>query len=94
MSKAKVSRCSACGEGKPASEFTPSAQAKDGCASRCRPCNAAYIREYRARTETPEKRAERNRKARERYAEARLELAWFRENFPGLARKKPWLDGD
>lgn len=87
----KTSRCTACGEVKPASEFTPSSQTKDGCTPRCRPCNAAYMREWRARTETPEKRAERNRRARERYTEERLELAWFREKFPGLARKKPWL---
>lgn len=86
-----VSRCFACGEVKPASEFTRNRRMKDGCASRCRRCQAAYMREYRARTDTPEKRAERNRLSRERSALDRLELLWFRERFPGLAQKKPWL---
>ena len=50
------------------------------------------MRKWRSNTETPEQREARNQRQRQRYAEERRELAWFRDKFPGLASKKPWLD--
>jgi hypothetical protein len=86
-----VKKCPKCGETKAFSEFSRHRSAKDGLQSRCKKCNAAWLRQHRA--ENPEYWLEWNRrykaknhaklrtKANARYAadpvgQARKHLGW------------------
>lgn len=53
--------CTRCGETKPRDEFYKSRSAKDGLGSRCRACQAAYVKEWRAANR------ERDRETRKAY---------------------------
>lgn len=92
MSSTRLKQCYRCKQLKPVTDFSPNRNLKSGYASNCKPCTNAYKRHYHANVESAELREARLRKVQERDADVRAELEWFREKFPGLARKKPWLD--
>lgn len=92
MSSTRLKQCYRCKLLKPVTDFSPNRNLRGGYASNCKPCTAAYKRHYHANVESAERREARLRRERERDAEDRAELEWFRARFPRLARKKPWLD--
>lgn len=79
----KTKTCNTCGVEKPLTEFHKNGRAKDGHLGTCKQCVSKYQRErYAAKGNTL------RRARRDRYAEVKAELAWYREHFP--QRGKPW----
>lgn len=56
MSYRKTKVCSKCGENKPLSEYYKAKTNKDGLETYCKACKAAQRREWRRRTDSPERR--------------------------------------
>lgn len=66
-----IKRCTACGDEKPLTDFSPWKWSPDGLRPQCKECRAAYQREYRARTR--EERAAYDRRYYEENRERILE---------------------
>lgn len=79
-------KCSRCGETKPATDFYRASNHRTGLAAKCKECANQYLKEYRARPDAHEREREMERRRRR---ERRLELNWYRRNYPQDG--KPWL---
>jgi hypothetical protein len=95
MEEVKTKKCACCGEVKPATEFSPSKQNKDGLRSYCKPCAYAKIKAYYEAN--PDKRKEMARKTFQKHGKAYYEKnkdkkkAYYEENKEVLlAKQKQW----
>jgi hypothetical protein len=92
MEEVKTKKCACCGEVKPATEFSPSKQNKDGLRSYCKPCARAKIKAYYEAN--PDKRKEMARKTFQKHGKAYYEKnkdkvkAYYEENKEVLLAKQ------
>lgn len=81
---AAVKVCTRCKAEKPVSEFHRRAKSPDGHVSQCKECVRAYQKGYyRDNSEVV------RRKVAEQRRRERLELFWYRKNYP--QKDAPWL---